>query len=146
MGYVSDAQRKAKHAHEADGGKGHPDNKGPKKSRAKYDKQMEKARNLDKKGSEKDKEKFNSGARLRRRAGRVRGRAGSINDVVEGPGKKDDIKIDKKDQGKFTAWVKKNMPGKDTCAAASSVMKNKKKYTTRVVKMANFAKNFGCKK
>ena len=38
------------------------------------------------------------------------------------------------------------MPGKDTCAAASSVMKNKKKYTTRVVKMANFAKNFGCKK
>ncbi len=38
------------------------------------------------------------------------------------------------------------MPGKDTCVAATSVMKNKKKYTTRVVKMANFAKNFACKK
>ena len=59
MGYVSDAQRKAKHAHEADGGKGHPDNK------------------------------------------------------KKGPGKKqDDIEIKKGNQGKFTAWAKKNMPGK----------------------------------
>ena len=92
MGYVSDAQRKAKHAHEADGGAGHPDKK-------------------------------------------------------KGPGKKqDDIEIKKGNEGKFTAWVEKNMPGKDTCAAASAVMKNKKKYSSSVVKMANFAKNFGCAK
>ena len=69
-----------------------------------------------------------------------------VNDLKRGPGKKDDIKIDPKNEGKFTAWVEKNMPGKDTCGAAKSVMKNKKKYTTRVVKMANFAKNFACKK
>jgi len=92
MGYVSAAQRKAKHAHEADGGAGHPDNK-------------------------------------------------------KGPSKKEnDIKIKKGNEGKFTAWAKKNMPGKDTCGAAKAVMSNKKKYTTRVVKMANFAKNFACKK
>ena len=60
--------------------------------------------------------------------------------------KESDIKIDPKNEGKFTAWVEKNMPGKDSCGAAKSVMKNKKKYTTRVVKMANFAKNFACKK
>ena len=36
--------------------------------------------------------------------------------------------IKEKNQGKFTAWVKKNMPGKETCEAASAVMKNKKKY------------------
>jgi len=60
--------------------------------------------------------------------------------------KKDDIEIKKGNEGKFTAWVKKNMPGKSTCAAASAVMKNKDKYSGSVVKMANFAKNFGCKK
>ena len=59
---------------------------------------------------------------------------------------KDDISIDKKDQGKFTAWVKNNMPGKSTCEAANVVMKNKKKYKPNVVKMANYAKNFGCSK
>ena len=32
-----------------------------------------------------------------------------------------------KNEGKFTAWVEKNMPGKSTCAAASKVMKNTKK-------------------
>ena len=53
--------------------------------------------------------------------------------------------IDKKNEGKFTAWVKKNMPGKSTCAAASAVMKNKNKYKPGVVKMANYANNFGCK-
>jgi len=58
---------------------------------------------------------------------------------------KDDISIDKKNQGKFTAWVKKNMPGKSTCAAASAVMKKKKKFSSDVVKMANYANNFGCK-
>ena len=34
---------------------------------------------------------------------------------------------------------------KDACSAASSVMSNTKKYSESVVKMANYAKNFGCK-
>jgi len=54
--------------------------------------------------------------------------------------------IKEKNEGKFTAWVEKNMPGKSTCAAASAVMKNKKKYKPAIVKMANYANNFGCKK
>ena len=54
--------------------------------------------------------------------------------------------IKEKNQGKFTNLVEKNMPGKSTCAAASAVMKNKDKYTKRVVAMANYANNFGCKK
>ena len=64
------------------------------------------------------------------------------------PSKKEkgDISIDPKNEGKFTAWVKKNMPGKETCEAANAVMKNKKKYSSSVVKMANYAKNFGCSK
>ena len=60
--------------------------------------------------------------------------------------KQQPIMIKKKNQGKFTDWAKKNMPGKSVCSAASAVIKNEKKYTTRVVKMANFAKNFGCSK
>jgi|TARA_Y100000033_G_C2668823_1_gene73263 hypothetical protein len=51
-----------------------------------------------------------------------------------------------KDRGKFTRWVKRNMPGKSTCSAASSIMKNTDKYSDAVVKMANYANNFGCKK
>ena len=58
--------------------------------------------------------------------------------------KKQDIEIKKANQGKFTSWVKKNMPGKSVCSAASAVMKSKKKYSPSVVKMANYAKNFGC--
>jgi hypothetical protein len=54
-----------------------------------------------------------------------------------------DINIKEKNQGKFTAWAKKN-GFKNSCSAANAVMKNKNKYSTRVVKMANFAKNFGC--
>jgi hypothetical protein len=54
--------------------------------------------------------------------------------------------IKEKNKGKFTTWVKKNMPGKSTCAAASAVMKSKDKYSDSVVKMANYAKNFGCKR
>tara|TARA_B100000902_G_C27240791_1_gene879860 strand:+ start:390 stop:590 length:201 start_codon:yes stop_codon:yes gene_type:complete len=54
--------------------------------------------------------------------------------------------IAKKNQGKFTNWVKKNMPGTSTCAAASKIMKSKKKYSKPVVAMANYANNFGCKK
>ena len=54
--------------------------------------------------------------------------------------------IKEENKGKFTAWVKKNMPGKSTCDGADAVMKNKKKYKPAVVKMANYAKNFGCSK
>jgi hypothetical protein len=60
--------------------------------------------------------------------------------------KKEFPEIKEKNEGKFTAWVEKNMPGKSTCAAASAVIKNKKKYKPAVVKMANYANNFGCKK
>ena len=58
--------------------------------------------------------------------------------------RRQDIKIKKSNEGKFTDWAKKNMPGKSVCAAASSVMRGKNKYKPSVVKMANFAKNFGC--
>ena len=54
--------------------------------------------------------------------------------------------IKEKSQGKFTRWVERNMPGKSTCDAASSVMKNKEQYSKNVVAMANYANNFGCKK
>jgi|TARA_R110002049_G_scaffold169273_1_gene335887 hypothetical protein len=55
--------------------------------------------------------------------------------------------IKKKNQGKFTSWVKKNMPGSSTCAAASKIMAAKKgKYSSEVRDMANYAKNFGCSK
>jgi hypothetical protein len=53
--------------------------------------------------------------------------------------------VKKSDQGKFTAWAKRN-GFKDACSAASAVMKNTKKYSDSVVKMANYANNFGCKR
>ena len=54
--------------------------------------------------------------------------------------------IKKENQGKFTAWVEKNMGGMDTCKAASKIMRSRtKKYSPSVVKMANYANNFGCK-
>jgi hypothetical protein len=53
--------------------------------------------------------------------------------------------VKEKNQGRFTEWVKKNMPGKDTCAAASAIVANKENYDAKVVKMANYANNFGCK-
>ena len=60
--------------------------------------------------------------------------------------KKEFPEIKKKNEGKFTAWVEKNMGGMDTCKAASKVMKSRtKKYSPAVVKMANYANNFGCK-
>ena len=37
------------------------------------------------------------------------------------------------------------MKGKSVCKAAKEVVKNKTKYSASVVKMANFANNFGCK-
>jgi hypothetical protein len=49
-----------------------------------------------------------------------------------------------KNKGKFTAWAKKN-GFKDACSAASSVMSSKNKYSEEVIKMANYANNFGCK-
>jgi len=56
-------------------------------------------------------------------------------------------KIDKKNKGKFTRWAKKNMKGSSTCDAADKVMAAKKgKYSDNVREMANYAKNFGCKK
>jgi hypothetical protein len=51
--------------------------------------------------------------------------------------------IKEKNKGKFTTWAKRN-GFKDACSAASAVMKNKNKYKPEVVKMANYAKNFGC--
>jgi len=53
--------------------------------------------------------------------------------------------IKEKNQGKFTKWVKQNMPGKDNCEAAAAVMAKKDDFSEAVVKMANYAKNFGCK-
>ena len=47
-------------------------------------------------------------------------------------------------QGAFTKWAKSN-GFKDACSAASAVMKKTDKYSEKVVKMANYANNFGCK-
>jgi hypothetical protein len=52
--------------------------------------------------------------------------------------------IKPENKGKFTAWAKKN-GFKDACSAASSVMSKKDNYSEEVVKMANYANNFGCK-
>ena len=52
--------------------------------------------------------------------------------------------IAKKNQGKFTKWAMAN-GFKDACSAASAVMKSPKKYSDKIVKQANYAKNFGCK-
>tara|TARA_R100000700_G_scaffold9925_1_gene14438 strand:+ start:49 stop:258 length:210 start_codon:yes stop_codon:yes gene_type:complete len=63
----------------------------------------------------------------------------------KGRTKKGDFpEIKESNQGKFTAWAKKN-GYKDACSAASDVMKNTDKHSDAVVKMANYAKNFGCK-
>jgi|TARA_Y100000015_G_scaffold42789_1_gene50980 hypothetical protein len=51
--------------------------------------------------------------------------------------------IKKENKGKFTAWAKKN-GFKDACSAADAVMSKKDNYSDEVVKMANYAKNFGC--
>ena len=52
--------------------------------------------------------------------------------------------IKKQNRGKFTKWAKAN-GFKDACSAASAVMKKTDKYSEKVVKMANYANNFGCK-
>ena len=51
--------------------------------------------------------------------------------------------IKEENKGKFTAWAKKN-GFKDACSAADAVMSKKDDYSEEVVKMANYAKNFGC--
>jgi|TARA_B110000977_G_scaffold40124_1_gene53957 hypothetical protein len=57
---------------------------------------------------------------------------------------KDFPEIKDKNKGKFTAWAKKN-GFEDACSAATAVMAKKDKYSDEVVKMANYANNFGCK-
>ena len=52
--------------------------------------------------------------------------------------------IKEQNQGKFTAWAKEN-GFRDACSAASAVMKDTDNYSKSVVKMANYAHNFGCK-
>ena len=66
--------------------------------------------------------------------------------AAKGRTKKGDFpEIKKKNQGKFISWAKRN-GFKDACSAASSVMKKKDDYSKGVVEMANYAKNFGCKR
>jgi len=66
--------------------------------------------------------------------------------IINKMAKKEFPEIKEKNEGKFTKWVEKNMSGMDTCKAASKVMRSKtKKYSPAVVKMANYANNFGCK-
>ena len=52
--------------------------------------------------------------------------------------------IKKSRRGAFTKWAKNN-GYKDACSAASAVMRSKDKYSKKVVAMANYANNFGCK-
>tara|TARA_R100000734_G_C3277717_1_gene72109 strand:- start:428 stop:787 length:360 start_codon:yes stop_codon:yes gene_type:complete len=71
--------------------------------------------------------------------------------------KKEFPEIKEKNQGKFTKWVENNMSGKTTCKAASIIVSknkkeeekgikpNKRTYKPAVLKMANYANNFGCK-
>lgn len=54
------------------------------------------------------------------------------------------IHIKPENRGKFTAWAQSH--GMGVQEAASKVMANKDEYSTGVVKMANFARNFGGKK
>ena len=51
-----------------------------------------------------------------------------------GASKKKFPEIKEKNEGKFTKWVEKNMPGTDTCKAASKIMRSKtKKYSLYVI-------------
>lgn len=53
--------------------------------------------------------------------------------------------IKKSREGAFSDWAEDN-GFRDACSAAKAVMKNKKKYSKKVVAMANYANNFGCKR
>lgn len=63
---------------------------------------------------------------------------------MAGRTKKKFPQIKKSNEGDFTRWAKNN-GFKDACSAASAVMKKTDKYSEKVVKMANYANNFGCK-
>lgn len=63
----------------------------------------------------------------------------------KGRTKKKFPEIKESNEGKFTAWAKQN-GFKNACSAAAAVMKNTDKYKESVVKMANYANNFGCKR
>ena len=62
----------------------------------------------------------------------------------KGRTKKKFPEIKESNEGKFTAWAKQN-GFKNACSAAAAVMKNTDKYKESVVKMANYANNFGVK-
>lgn len=51
------------------------------------------------------------------------------------------IKIKPKNEGKFTAFAKSQ--GRSVQAEASYILTHKKNFTTKRIKQANFAKNFG---
>ena len=63
---------------------------------------------------------------------------------MAGRTKKKFPQIKKSNEGDFTKWAMNN-GFKDACSAASAVMKKTDKYSEKVVKMANYANNFGCK-
>jgi hypothetical protein len=54
------------------------------------------------------------------------------------------IHIDPKNKGKFTAWANAHNMGVQE--AANHILANKEEYSSKLVKRANFAKNFGGKK
>jgi hypothetical protein len=63
----------------------------------------------------------------------------------KGRTKKKFPEIKESNEGKFTAWAKQN-GFKNACSAAAAVIKDTDKYKESVVKMANYANNFGCKR
>ena len=63
----------------------------------------------------------------------------------KGRTKKKFPEIKESNEGKFTAWAKQN-GFKNACSAAAAIMKDTDKYKESVVKMANYANNFGCKR
>jgi len=63
--------------------------------------------------------------------------------ATKGRTKKAFPEIKEKNEGKFTSWAKRK-GFNSACSAATAVMKNTDKYSDSVVKMANYAKNFGC--
>jgi len=117
-----------------------------KKADKKYDKATKLAENIGVPGK---KTRSKALERYREKGTKLTGEA---TDIRYKAGKKADgasakfPEIKEKNEGKFTAWVEKNMGGMDTCKAASKVMRSRtKKYSSAVVKMANYANNFGCK-
>jgi len=109
---------------------------------SKASKQEEKTR---RKASKQEEKTRRIAIRQGERTERVKARHG-VSMKKYGASKKDFPEIKKGNEGKFTAWVEKNMGGMDTCKAASKIMRSRtKKYSPAVVKMANYANNFGCK-